>query len=321
MVNELLSTPDTSNHKGNDPAHVNELTEYLNSLTVSERYVSGQSIVSKHGEIKDDYKTATAKYYSIFGSQLGFFENNFQWSVKPQGEGLSTNNGRYQIDKSGCLSSEGSSFSLCHSRSHSISPRNEMVESPENTSPENVWHHPNRESIPWTVGSNRRVEHKLVRKISTNRSQNFCANVGEGKKLTQTRIKRNRSHRRWNKRNNAKNICTNTRFSSGRREWYGDSEAKKSVYSPSDSTQSDEMSPAVHGGEEVSPLQSISRRKGIRYRYPYEMYMNSTRLTYAEAQEMLELVIKDNMVFAFSTDQGGSRFLQEHLKSASPRQL
>jgi len=61
MVNELLSTPDTSNHKGNKPAHMNDLTEYFNNITVSERHISGQSIERKHREIEDANKTDTTK--------------------------------------------------------------------------------------------------------------------------------------------------------------------------------------------------------------------------------------------------------------------
>jgi len=74
--------------------------------------------------------------------------------------------------------------------------------------------------------------------------------------------------------------------------------------------------------EQVSASKVQCWRKGIRNRYPLWMYQNSTRpLSYVEAQRMLKLLIKDNAMFAFATDQGGSRFLQEHLKSASKAQL
>jgi len=306
MVNQLLSTPDpVRNLNENDTAHMNDLTEELNSLAVTERYIPDQSI---NGEIEDDNKTAnemgsTTKYYSVFGPQLASFENNFR---KPEGESLSTNSGEYQIDKSG----EGSRFSIGCCISTSISPINEMVESQENSSPEGV--HSNRKSSPMALESNWHG----ARETSTHRRKIFCDKPRGGRKYTTTRTKRNRSHRQ--RKPNRRNRCSNISTSSDRRELYEHSEARSSL---SNNTHHDEKS-HMYRDQELSSSHSISRRKGIRNRYPYEMYMNSTRpLTYVEGQKMLELVIKDNMVFGFATDKGGSRFLQEHLKSASPVQL
>merc|ERR1719317_1575652 len=74
--------------------------------------------------------------------------------------------------------------------------------------------------------------------------------------------------------------------------------------------------------KEVRYLQNLLKRKKTRNRYRSKINMNLLRkLSVVDAQRTFKLMMKDNLLFSFATDQSGSRFLQEHLGSISPHQL
>jgi len=151
-------------------------------------------------------------------------------------------------------------------------------------------------------------------------SNHLHTNAGEGGKGSNGRTKKNRHRRPSIKRNKQKNEGVGIRNSIGRKGSFADAEPRSSVYSSYYSKLND-MVPLELKDKDVSSSQYKSQSKGIRNLYQPEMYLNPKLLTFVEAQRMIKLIIEDNMVFAFATDQGGSRFLQEHLKSASTAQL
>merc|ERR1719193_208442 len=185
-----------------------------------------------------------------------------------------------------CASPEGSRLALCLGASISISPANEHKEEINKNVSRNLQTHRRGGEVPLQLESAKLESAKRCWTSNSNWQNNArCKEMTTSEKGGR-RAKRNR-FQRWSK------------------ETLRTSNDKKI-------SSTDIMTPSLSISSNKRNLKKVNRNS-------FSREVSGSTFTLGEALKML--MIKENTLFAFVTDQEGSRFLQENLGSATTEQL